>query len=156
MTRRTGKSSPKASRTRAMTGSRCFTPEEFSNGEAVIAAWMVIPRGRRNIGSSPDFASGPIIPNSLFPIHVEGVSYRNGKVFDPALVIFDVPALDAALNPPFDVDGHSHFPFFIADNEDFGPGDVELPGTYLYDMTMVDATGDGWSIVVSFVVRQRC
>ena len=33
---------------------------------------------------------------------------------------FDVPPLDA-INPPFDVDGHSHFPVFIADNTDFGP-----------------------------------
>jgi hypothetical protein len=86
----------------------------------------------------------------------EGISYRNGEVFDRFLVISDVPALDDDLDPPFAVDGHSHFPFFIADNEDFGPGNVEPPGEYLYDMTMVDATGHGWSIVVSFVVRQRC
>ena len=30
---------------------------------------------------------------------------------------FDVPPLDA-IEPPFDVDGHSHFPVFIADNLD--------------------------------------
>ena len=72
------------------------------------------------------------------------------------LVDIDVPALDGELDPPFDVDGHSHFPFFIADNADFGPPGIELPGKYRYDMTMVDATGHGWSIFVSFVVRQRC
>ncbi len=133
----------------------CFTPAEFSNGEAVIAAWMVVPHGRRQTGSSPDFLSGPIIPNARFPIHVEGVTFRNGEVFDAALVDFDVPALDA-INPAFDVDGHSHFPFFIADNADFGPAGIDLPGEYTYEMTMLDVNDDGWTIAIRFVIRARC
>ena len=136
------------------TGS-CFTPAQFSNGEAVIAAWMVVPHGPPQLGSSPDFSSGPIIPNALFPIHVEGVTYRNGEVFDAALVDFDVLALDA-IDPPFAVDGHSHFPFFIADNADFGPPGIDLRGDYAFEMTMLDVDGEGWSIVIRFAIRERC
>ncbi len=137
-------------------GGRCFTPEQFSNGEGVFAAWMVIPLGRHEVGSSPDFARGPIIPNSLFPIHVEGITYRDGEVFNPFLFNGDVPALDDQLSPPFDVEGHSHFPLFIADNADFGPSGVSLAGDYTYEITMLDSAGEGWSIEVSFVVREQC
>jgi len=99
--------------------------------------------------------TGPIIPNSLFPIHVEGVTTRNGQLFDAALVDFDVPALDA-ISSPFDVDGHSHFPLFIADNADFGPPGIDLVGDYTYEMTMLDVNGDGWSITIRFVIRADC
>ena len=135
---------------------RCFTLPQFSNGSGVFAAWMVVPLGWRNWGSSPDFRFGRIIPNRLFPIHVEGVSTRNGEPFDPFLVDIDVPGLDD-VNLPFDVDGHSHFPFFVADNADFGPTPpTPRTGNYTYSMAMTDQHGEGWSIDVSFVVRHRC
>jgi len=97
-----------------------------------------------------------IIPNSLFPIHVDGITYRDGEVFNPLLFSGDVLALDDQLSPPFDVDGHSHFPLFIADNADFGASGVSLPGDYTYEITMLDSAGEGWSIEVSFVVREQC
>ena len=68
---------------------------------------------------------------------------------------FDVPALDD-VDPPFLVDGHSHFPVFIADNADFGPSGTPLPGSYTYDLIMLDNSGSGWSIVVSFVIDDSC
>lgn len=138
---------------------RCFTPDEFSTGDAVIAAWMVVPRHGRPAGSSPDFDRGPIIPSAAFPIHVEGVSYRDGEVFDQLLVNFDVPALDDPEDPWFPVDGHSHFPVFLADSADFqnpGPPVSDLRGRYVYKLTMTDSTGAGWKIVVSFTVRNHC
>ena len=49
-----------------------FQKDEFSNGMGVWLVWINIP-ARETIGSSPDFTSGPIIPNSLFPIHVKGI-----------------------------------------------------------------------------------
>jgi hypothetical protein len=131
-----------------------FAPQQFSNGEGVWLAFMVVPTPRtRNIGSSPDFASGPIIPNSLFPIAVTGVAYRNGQVFDPALADFDVPAIDGPpVDPPIDVDGFSHFPIFSADNADFGPTGTPLPGLYRYRLSMLDSTGNGWNISAYFVI----
>lgn len=127
-----------------------FSQAEFSNGMAVYTVWMTVPFPGTT-GSSPDFAAGPIIPNSLFPIHVEGISTHNGKMFDPWLTAFDVPALDENLDPPFDVDGHSHVPIFIADNADFGPGG-NLRGSYTYQLTMLDATGNGWLVEAHFAI----
>src|SRR5262249_38663363 len=97
-----------------------FGTSEFSTGQGVYLSWMNVP-SPRTTGPSPDFTSGPIVPNSLFPMHVSGVSYHNNEVFDPFFADFLVPALDASLTPPFAVDGHSHFPVFTADNADFGP-----------------------------------
>ncbi len=124
-----------------------FSQAEFSNGMGIYAVWMNVPYPGTT-GSSPDFASGPVIPNSLFPIHVVAISNRNGQVFNPFVFDGYVPALDTV---GFDVDGHSHFPMFIADNADFGPGG-KLRGSYTYQITMLDETGNGWLIEAHFAV----
>lgn len=128
-----------------------FKTTEFSNGMGVYVVWMNVPAPGVT-GSSPDFASGPIIPNSLFPIHAKGITYQNGKQFDAALADVQVPALNNDLNPPFNVDGHSHFPFYVTDNADFGPAGAKLDGTFKYDLTMIDQTNQGWHIEVQFQV----
>jgi hypothetical protein len=132
-----------------------FTVEDFSDGNGVWLAYMVVPRSRGSVpaGSSPDFDFGPIIPNSLFPIDVTGFSERFGEPFS-FLAAFSVPPLDASLDPPFDVDGHSHFPIFIADNIDFGPAGVDPSGEYEWTIRMLDQTGNGWEITVRFVIRE--
>jgi hypothetical protein len=131
-----------------------FLPQQFSNGMGVYFVYMVVPSPRTtNVGSSPDYSSGPIIPNSLFPITANGVTYRNGQTYDPYLASISVPAMnDPAWNPPFNVDGFSHFPIFVADNSDFGPPGVKLPGLYGYKLTMRDALGNGWNLSATFIV----
>lgn len=132
-----------------------FGASEFSGTNGVYLVWMVVP-DPGTTGSSPDFASGPIIPNTLFPITIVGVSTRNGTVFDAALANSSVPPLDdPALTPPFDVDGHSHFPFFIAEAAIFGPGDVGPAGNYKYVITMTDQQGNGWRVHAHYVVKKK-
>jgi len=133
---------------------RVFDASEFSGANGVYLVSMVVPDPGIT-GSSPDFASGPIIPNTLFPITITGVSTRNEKLFDPALADFAVPALnDPALTPRFDVDGHSHFPLFTAEGSAFGPEDVGPEGEYKYAMTMTDREDNGWAVRVHFVVAK--
>lgn len=127
-----------------------FRVPEFSPPNAVWATWMTVP-WPGTVGSSPDFTSGPIIPNTLFPIHVAGQAFRNNQAWDPYLLAFDVPPLTDQLSCPFSVDGHSHFPIFLADNTSFGSGPPT--GHYEYRVTMTDTTGNGWSITVRFKVR---
>ena len=129
-----------------------FRRSEFSNGSAIIVGCMVVPRpGTR--GSSPDVDSGRIIPNELFPIEGNGVAYRNNEVFDAFLLVdFEVPPLTPDLEPPFDADGHSHFPLFVASNDSFGPPGIDLRGFYRYDYTLVDTTGAGWRVQARFLV----
>lgn len=132
-----------------------FNPSEFSNGNGVWLVWMTVP-DPGTTGSSPDFPSGPIIPNSLFPIHVHGVTVRNSASFNPYVADFNVPALDANIDPRFaGVEGHSHFPVFIADNLDFGPAGTKPQGSYEYQLKMVDQQGNGWSIVARFTITAR-
>jgi hypothetical protein len=131
-----------------------FGTGQFSNGQGVYLAFMVVPTpSTTNIGSSPDFASGPIIQNSLFPISVTGITYRNGAVWDPFLASFDVPAINGPpVDPPINVDGFSHFPLFAADNADFGPANTPLPGLYQYKLSMLDSSGNGWNITAYFAI----
>ena len=128
-----------------------FGVSDFTTPKGVWAVWMNVPHPGTT-GSSPDFKSGPIIPNTLFPIHVEGQTYRNNQLWDQYLAYFDVPALTEALSCPFNVDGHSHFPMFVADTSSFGPGGP-IPGNYQFRVKMTDAAGNGWSITVFFAVH---
>jgi hypothetical protein len=138
------------------TQGRVFTKGQFSNGNGVYFVYMVVPKlGTKNAGSSPDFSDGPIIPNSLFPITFSGVTNRDGTISDPQLVPPTVvPPLNslAFTNPPFDVDGFSHFPIFIADNADFQLMPHNLPGQYSYVIHMLDVSGNGWTITVNFTI----
>jgi hypothetical protein len=136
-------------------GGPIFGPSDFSNGNGVYFVYMVIPKpGTKNIGSSPDFTSGPIIPNSLFPINSVGVTYRNGTVSDANLGTISVPAVNSsAYNPPgFNVDGSSHFPVFYADNADFQVTPTHVSGLYSYSVQMRDSAGNGWNIAAYFLV----
>lgn len=129
-----------------------FNRSEFSNGSGIFLVWTNVPSPGIT-GSSPDFATGPIIPNSLFPIHVTLSDTHNNKLFSAAAA-FDVPPLDASLSPPFFVDGHSHFPVFIADNADFilPTAHQNLLGSYEYLVVMTDSSGNGWRIKAHFTL----
>jgi hypothetical protein len=132
-----------------------FSEEEMLNGMAIFVTYMVVPRANAPSGSSPDFANGPIIPHSVFPIHVEGQSTVDGRPFDPFLVITDVLTLDDFGFPGYD--GHSHFPMFIATNDEFrelaGRPPMDIEGSHLYKFRMTDTTGQGWVIKARFTVE---
>jgi hypothetical protein len=116
---------------------------------------MVVPRPGTK-GSSPDFSAGRIIPNTLFPIDVEGTAYRNGRVFDENFD-FQVPPLTTAIDPSFDVDGHSHFPLSLVTNFDFRPAEgppIRVRGRYQYEATLMDSSGKGWRLQADFVVKR--
>ena len=129
-----------------------FTASDFSNGQAVYLAFTLTPDGSA-LGSSPDFASGPIISNTLCPIHSVFETWKNGALFDQT-GSFDVPALnDPQLTPSFNVDGHSHIPMFYADNFDFAFDPAAgIAGEYQFRITLTDALGNGYSLVDSFTV----
>ena len=129
-----------------------FDSSDFSGTNGIYLAMMNVPGFGLTPpaqGSSPDFASGPIIPNSLFPITAIGTTFRNGSPL-PASSTTAVPPLDGSLNPPFNVDGHSHYPQFYIDNADFNG--VDPDGTYAYVVSLRDTAGNGWDVSVPFVV----
>jgi hypothetical protein len=129
-----------------------FNVSEFSAPNGVYFATMFVPAPGAPIGSSPDFSSGPIIPNGLFPIRIEGDVFRNGALFERNAFGFSVPA-PTALNPPIDVAGYSHFPYFAAEADVFGPSGLsDFAGAYEYRLTARDVSGNGYNISVQFSV----
>jgi hypothetical protein len=126
-----------------------FSPDEFSNGQGVFVAFMLLP-DPGTTGSSPDYASGPIIPNRLFPLVVDGTLRREGRLFDPDL---DSTAPPVNSIPRFeDIDGFSHLPFIFASNMDFAPIGVMAEGAYEYQFRMTDRDGEGWVARIAFTV----
>jgi hypothetical protein len=95
-------------------------------------------------GSSLDFASGPIIPNRLFPLTDDTDLLRNGIIVDPVF--------DAEYSAVAGFDGYSHTTAFNASHAGFFPPGTELSGTYEFRTILRDAESNGWNITVPFEV----
>ncbi len=128
-----------------------FNVADFTLPRGVVLVWMTVPTLSAPSGVAPDGAvNGPVIPNNQFPITVDGDLFRNGNLYDPGFD-FSVPGLDL-VNPPFaGADGHSHFPNFIAEAQDFVPG-IDPAGQYEFVLQMRDAGGNGWNAHLNFSV----
>jgi hypothetical protein len=128
-----------------------FLPDDFTAPSGIWVTFMLVPTADAPEGRTPDYESGPMIANALCPLHVEGVTLRNGQMYDPWLAWMDVPGLDTF--PQFaDTDGHSHIPIFIADCADFGPPGTPLVGSYEFSVELRDNAGNGWDLWAKFRV----
>jgi hypothetical protein len=133
-----------------------YTPDEFTSPNGVNAVFMIVPSPGAT-GRSPDFDSGPIIPDSLFPFQFNGPLFRNGVLYDPFALTGTFPSplgplgfLDPSGDP---VEGHSHIPFFFYESNEFAPSLLTpVPGHYLLDVTALDQTNQGYRIQISFDV----
>jgi hypothetical protein len=133
-----------------------FKTSDFDLPNGVWLACTFVPSTNAPTGTSPDFDSGPIIPNSLLPITQSGVLTRNGTLFDPNIV-GAIPVLNTITNPLdnqlFNVDGWSHVPWFVIESSVFGPPDTPSAGNYQYHITYLDSTTtNGWDVVATFSV----
>jgi hypothetical protein len=127
-----------------------FTTEEFSDPSGVTIMMNIIPSEGAVTGSSVDFASGPIIPNTLFPFTVDGDMYREGVLYDP---YFDgTYAGYPAMTPPIEKDGPSHFVWFFGENSAFGPEGTPATGSFEFKLKMTDKNGNGWYLTVPYTV----
>ncbi len=120
-----------------------FSAAEFSAGNSVWFGWMIVPSTNAPSGSSADFNSGPIIPNSALPIVLSGFTTRNGVLFDPNW--YDVAPVQNG------VDGVSHFAEMSAEAKEFGSG-ASAPGFYHEELTELDASSNGWVIATDYQV----
>ena len=59
-----------------------FTTEQYSNGSGVYFVFTLLPSTGSPAGSSPDFASGPILASAMFPLTISGVTFTNGSFND--------------------------------------------------------------------------
>jgi hypothetical protein len=94
-------------------------------------------------GSSRDFASGPVIPNSLFPVTGQGTLWIDGAF------AFDIGTGQIPLRPtdmPFE--GTSHRTIFTS-VWSRGPNNL---GDYELRSSLRDSQGNGWNLVAPFRV----
>jgi len=122
--------------------STTFTTAQYSNGTGVLLAFMLVPAAGAPQGSSPDFGSGPIIANSLFPMKFTADTFTDG-VRNDATSSFDLTAISG-------FDGHSHIPLFNISSFDFASRPVA--GAYEYRLSLLDVSGNGYRIVAPFAV----
>lgn len=128
--------------------STTFSTSDYSNGNGVYLAFMLVPGAGAPIGSSPDFASGPIIPDTIFPLSAANGTFTNGVFNDGSALT--IPATSDASLPG--LDGYSHIPYFLADNFDFALNPVA--GAYEYRITILDDAGNGYRITAAFSVPE--
>jgi hypothetical protein len=122
-----------------------FLPSDIDGQPSgIYFAYAVVPDPGAT-GSSPDFASGPIIPNRLYPLTFDHDLLRNGVLVDPAVFDDQIP-------PLVGVDGDSHELFLLEEDASFFPPGTVLPGNWEYRTVLRDAEGNGWNIVAPFQV----
>ena len=61
-----------------------FTTEQYSNGSGVYFVFVLLPSTGSPAGSSPDFASGPILANAVFPLTISGVTFYERNLERPS------------------------------------------------------------------------
>jgi hypothetical protein len=127
-----------------------FTVAEFTAPNGVTIMMSFVPSAGAATGSSFDFASGPIIPNALFPVDVDGGLFRDGVIYDDALE--NSFAGFHELNPPIIEDGASHFVWFFGESTLFGPPSTPAAGSYVMKVNFIDSGGAGWRVTVPFTV----
>jgi hypothetical protein len=131
--------------------SAALSASDFSNGQGVNLAFMIVGNGDE-VGSSPEFDAGAILPNSLFPLHFDIANKKGGADFSAAGA-FDVPS-HTTLDPAFaDLEGTSHLPFFVFDNADFAlDKSASLAGSYQLEVKVTDAAGNGYNVIAPYTV----
>jgi hypothetical protein len=118
---------------------------EVSAPGGVILAMTAVPTEAAPFGASADFTNGRIVPNTVFPIHIDGEMTRDGMAYDSAFDS-DFPG------PGGGGDGASHWFFVAGENESWGPPGTPVPGSYVFTLTLTDATGAGWVVRIPYTV----
>ena len=122
-----------------------FLPSHIGGAPfGIYHAYALVPDPGET-GSSFQFASGPIIPNRLYPLVFDHDLLRNGVVVDPE--VFDGEDSTA---PGFD--GQSHTLFLLEENASYFPNVTVLTGDWQFRAVLRDAEGNGWNISVPFTV----
>ena len=128
-----------------------FNTSDFTPPTGIQTIFSLVPTAGAPVGSSADSASGPILPNAVFPIFNTGILYRNGAVWDPNNAGDFPPPAQFTVG----VDGASHIVLLFNDNSSFvAPSATPLEGCYEWKITLRESNGaNGWDISVPFTIQ---
>ncbi len=136
-----------------------FSVEELSDGNAVVLAYTIVATSSSAWGGSPDFVDlGRIIDNRSFPIFVDFSVVRNGFAWQGPEPFVQFPSYDAwppggsVGGPSNPRDGSSHRHFLHLASSTFA-GNPTSPGTYEFQVTLVDTSSSGYDLLVPFTVQ---
>ncbi len=128
-----------------------YNVPDFAGHNGVILAFVFVPRAGAPTGTTPDSANGPMIPNSVYPIHQTGVTLRNGATFDEAWDFF-IPDVNSAIGTGTTYQGWSHQPIFEGEVAEFGPPGTPATGNYSTTIQYLDQQGNGWTVNWQYTV----
>ena len=122
-----------------------FTVSDFSDPNAVMLGFVMVPNALAPLGSSFDFANGPILTVADGLPSGPGDVYLNGNPYE--LGAFGVGAGPDAFN------GLSHIVGAVWENSKYAPpGLTSLIGDYEYRLTIRDGSNNGYNVLGSFSV----
>ena len=114
----------------------------------LILMGMVVPSAEAATGASFDFASGPIIANSRFPIQY------SLRLMAGSAPIFTAPGgtipAPSQLNPAVAGDGYSHVPIALAVTNS---NSVGTAGAFTWRFSALDAQSNGWILTIPFTIH---
>lgn len=131
-----------------LTPGSSFSAASLQPPSCIFVLLQLVAGGGAPSGSSPDFASGPILDPSAFPLLVDGSLLNAGKLVDPALD-FEYPAKKSLVPEPAG-QSYSHVPLVFFENSELIQPQV---GAYSLELRAVDALKHGWNIAVHYSVK---
>jgi Divergent InlB B-repeat domain len=117
-------------------------------GRMLVFAGVIVPNAGAPIGSTRDYASGPILPRDL-ALSVDADLFREDVIVDPD---FDGPYPTLSqLDPSATEDGESHKTLTFADGDQYIP---TTPGNYRLHVHVFEIAtpANGWHVDIPFVV----
>lgn len=125
-----------------------LTVQELKSPSGFYVAFTLVPDVGAPTGSSPDFASGPVLDPADFPLTEEGGVHINGAEVDSYKTTH---CALADLVPGATQTSYSHLHGSLADNSEWI---TVVPGTYEAKIQFRNSAGtSGWDLTVSFVVQ---
>jgi hypothetical protein len=124
--------------------SRSVFPREaiMANPNGIFFGFMLLPDPGIT-GSSRDFATGPVIPNSLFPMAETAQTWKNGTlIFDHGDAVIEVRPTDQ----PYD--GSSH----RVRGSSYWNRSANTLGNWEFRWTLRDTQDNGWDIVAPYKI----
>ena len=132
-----------------------FGIEQFSGGDAVYIAFLLLPNADAERGTTPDSPTlpAPMISHRSYPFRFRGDLFRECEVFNPNLDYeWDAPPTSHEM-----YEGQSRIPLFVVNAHELRSpeirGPAPAPGEYVVEQTIVDRLGYGYRYTVRFEVE---
>ena len=142
----------KTTKDRPLVPKQTFSLAEYASLSGIVLLFNLVPTPDAPTGLH-ELGSGPMIPNFLFPLQLNCDIHQNGSAVYTA-GDSSIPGYDMITEPlrqdGMPVDGASHVMMLFPANDTYT---TTASGAFEYEVSITDAVGQGWSIVVPYTVE---